>query len=223
MKSLRLVRVVAIAALALSAMTVSAAPPDNGGGGGPQMGGRGGGPPPFMNMMDRNQLSRTIATLGELNLSPDFTLSADQKQKLEAIRADFKKQQDQWKTDHAADLKASDDAINDLRDNGGPPDRDQMRSLFEARMKIMSTAPDGADAVKQVIALLTPDQAKQLQAKQDELDAQRQAMRDQFGGPGGGRGGPGGGGPPDGGGPPGGGPDNGGGGGSGNGGRGGGI
>src|SRR5437762_359768 len=41
-------------------------------------------------VMNRDSLSPLVMTLGELNLGPDFTLTAEQKQKIQTIRDDFK-------------------------------------------------------------------------------------------------------------------------------------
>jgi hypothetical protein len=131
-------------------------------------------------MGERNALSETLAILGDLNLSPGFTLSDEQKQKIQAIRDDFKKQQEAWRAEHAEELQKLDEQMAELRDAGGPPDPDQMREIMEARRELMSTAPDGEDESREVKAILTEDQLKQFEAREQAAEQERQRMRGQF-------------------------------------------
>jgi len=143
-------------------------------------------------MFGRDALSDAIALLGDLNLSPAFTLTADQKTKLQAIRDDFKKEQDKWAKDHEADIKDIEQQMADLRESGG--NREDIQKIMQARQKLQETAPKGDEFVKQIKALLTEEQLKLVTAKQAELTQQRKDMQRRFG-PGGPGGGPGGGGP----------------------------
>jgi hypothetical protein len=172
--------------------TAMAQPGGGPGGGGPGggfgfggPGGRGG----------RDALAETISQLGELNLTPGFTLTEDQKQQIQAVRDEFKKQQDKWAADHADEIKKINDQFQALRQAGGPPDPQQMQDIFQSRQQLYATAPSSDDAAAAIMAILKPDQAPQLKAKLDAAAAQRQQMRGRFGGGGPGGGGPGGGGP----------------------------
>lgn len=128
-----------------------------------------------------NALGEVVSVLGELNLSPDFTLTPEQKQKIQAIRDDFKNQQEMWRAEHAEELKQLDDRMAELMDGGGPPpEPEQMREVMEARRDLMSTAPDGENEAEQVKALLSEDQLKQFEARRTALEEERQQMRRQF-------------------------------------------
>ncbi|HEY8666037.1 MAG TPA: hypothetical protein VIL86_05195, partial [Tepidisphaeraceae bacterium] len=77
--------------------------------------------------------------------------------------------------------------------------REKYQELAKSREDLMASAPKGDDAAKQIKAVLTEDQNKQLDAKAAELEKQRAEMRDQmnlggrgFGGGQGGQGGQGG-------------------------------
>src|SRR5689334_10678569 len=85
----------------------------NRGGGG--AGGFGGGPG-MMGMMGRRPFDEALAALGDLNLSPDFTLTPEQKTKVQSVRDDFKKAQEKWRTDHADEIKKLDDQIAEIRE-----------------------------------------------------------------------------------------------------------
>lgn len=154
--------------------------------GGPPPGGPGFGGGRFMMPFERNVLQETLATIGDLNLSPGFTLSAEQKQQIQTIRDEFRKQQEAWRAEHADELKEIDDRFAEMRDAGGPPDPDQMRELMDARRELMSTSPDGEAQSEQVIALLTDDQKKQFEVRQAQIEKDREQMRPRFmpGGPG---------------------------------------
>src|SRR5207248_793628 len=120
-------------------------------------------------MMNRDFLSPLVMTLGELNLAPDFSLSAEQKQKIQAIRDDFKAASDAFKKDHAEEIKQLDDQQKEMMDGlqtGNIPDPAAMMELSEQRRALMQNAPDGAEHATQVKAALDPEQLKKLEAKE---------------------------------------------------------
>ena len=129
---------------------------------------------------ERDALSSVITTLGGANLLPGFNLTEEQKKKIQSIRDDFKYAMEQWRTEHADELKALDEQQEELFANmqagGGPPDPDQMRDLMEARRDLMDTAPNGEAQTEQVKAVLTPDQLKRFEEVQAALDKQREEM-----------------------------------------------
>ena len=180
---MRLSLILGLAAMGalLSSAAVMAQPAGGGGGG------RGGG------MMQQDPFVQQIDALGDLNLRPDFTLTKEQKEKLQAIRDDVKKAEDKWRADHAADLKKIQDDMMALRD---APDQDKMRELGTKRRELMQTMPKNDEAVGKIKALLTEDQAKALETRITERQEEGRARMGMggMGGPGGGRRGGGGGG-----------------------------
>lgn len=155
--------------------------------GGP--GGRGGG---GMFGMAQDPYQQAIAALGDLNLRPDFNLTAEQKTKLQAVRDEVKAAEDKWRTDHAADLKKIQDDSAAARQ---AQDQDKMREIMTARGELMQTMPKTDDAAQKVKALLTADQAKALDTRITERQEEaRTRMGGMMGGGRGGRGGGGGGG-----------------------------
>lgn len=143
-------------------------------------------------MMNRDLLAQLIMMLGDLNLSPDFNLSGEQKQKIQSIRDDFKGATDAFKKDHADELKQLDDQQKELMDgfqNGNIPDPGAMMELMEQRRAVMQNAPDGGEHASQIRALLTPDQLKKLEEKEATMAKEREEMQARFpmmrmGGPG---------------------------------------
>ena len=149
----------------------------------PGGGGRGGG------MMQPDPFVQTIDALGDLNLRPDFTLTKEQKEKLQAIRDEVKKGEDKWRADHAAELKKLQDDAAAARE---AQDMEKGREVMTKRRELMQTMPKTEDAVTQVKALLSPDQAKLLETR---ITERQEEQRARMGGMGfGGRGGRGGGG-----------------------------
>jgi len=154
----------------------------NGGGG--QMQGRirfGGGP-----MMMGDALGQFVNMLGAINLKTEFTLTADQKTKIQAIRDDFKQQMEKWRAEHADELKQMDEQQQEVMNNlqqGNPPDPNQMMEMEQQRKQLMDTAPNGEDHVEQIKALFTGDQAKIFEAKKVEIEQEREAMMQRMGGP----------------------------------------
>jgi len=150
-----------------------------GGGGRGGFGGFGGGPGGTTTFGQRDALRETLSVLGDLNLTPTFTLTQDQKDKIQTIRDDFKKAQEKWDADNKA-------KIDELRNGNADNRREQYRTLYETR-------PKSDEVIKQIIAVLTGDQAKALATKQAERTAdderRRTELMQRFGGGNFGRGG----------------------------------
>ncbi len=146
----------------------------------------------------RDPLTSLMTALGDVNLETDFTLTPEQKEKIQIIVTDFKKSTDKWKTDHEAELKKIQDDFAALRNNGGGRqaggnnaagggnNRAQFQQVIQARQALMDTAPKADEAIAQIKGLLTTEQLKKLQTKIDELQAEATAARQNaFGGRGG--------------------------------------
>jgi len=115
----------------------------------------------------RNLVTEFTSTLGELNLSPDFNLSREQKQKIQAARDDFKAQQIKWRTDHADDLRKLQEQMMAMfarGGGGGPAGPEQFQKLNNARQELMATSPDSAAAAERMVALLTDQQRGQFES-----------------------------------------------------------
>ncbi len=194
----RLMKSLVAGVVLIGACSVALAQPAPGGRGG---GGRGpgGGPPMRMGMQGQfgmNALDDVVIVVADLNMKPGFTLSEDQKTRIQAIRDALKAAQEKWRADNADELKDVQEAMASLREQGPGGDPEAWRDVMEQNMSLMQTAPNGNDEAEQLRALLSADQAKALDARQEELAAEREKMWQQMGGgrgPGNGQGGPGGG------------------------------
>ena len=167
------------------------------GGGGGGAGGPGGGPgapgafgrfgPTIMRAQAQDPLDEIIQLLGELNLGPDFTLSAEQKQSIQTARDEYKKQMDHWRTDHEEELKKLEDEMTQARAAiaqnaaaGQPNTRQNLQQIAQARQELTDTAPRSDETIVQIKGTLTTDQLKRLQAKETDRQAENEKLRQQI-------------------------------------------
>jgi hypothetical protein len=131
-------------------------------------------------MFGRDAFSGVVSALGELNLAPDFNLSAEQEQKVQSIRDDFKSAMNQWRSDNADQLKQLDDQQKEMFDamqsGGGMPDPGQMMEIAEQRRALNETAPNGEAHAGQLKEVLTADQRKRLDDRLAEIEEERKTM-----------------------------------------------
>jgi Spy/CpxP family protein refolding chaperone len=152
-----------------------------GGGGGGGRGGRGGMGMGMAGLTTDPAFAQLVSALGECNLAPDFTLTADQKQALKSIRDDVKAAQDKWRTDHAADITKLQADMQAARGGGGG----DMQAVMQKMTELRNTRPSTVDAQAAIKKLLTADQAKAVDAKVEELRAATPGRGGRGGGAGG--------------------------------------
>ena len=184
----RIVCGVAVAVLLMSGVALAQGGGGGGGGGRGGRGARGG-----MVGMGRGMMmgggdaafTHLITALGDLNLSPDFTLTKEQKENLKAIRDGVRAAGEKWRKDHQDEITKLQEEMRAARGGGGGN-----ADLMQKMRDLYQTYPKSDEAQEQVKALLTADQRKALDAKLAELE---QTRANRMGGRGG-RGGAGGGG-----------------------------
>jgi Spy/CpxP family protein refolding chaperone len=170
------------AALLLSFASVTFAQEGGGGGQGGGRGGRGGG---FGGAFGAgNQLTSALEVLGDLNLSPDFTLDKEQKTKIKGVREEYTKAMEKWRADNEQKLTA---LREEMRNAQG--DRDALQALRTKSQELYATAPKADESINAVKAALTAEQKTAFEKALAE-----RAERRGPGGPGGGGRGQGGGG-----------------------------
>lgn len=166
------------------------------GGGGPGAfgGGFGGNIAATLNTA-RDPMDELIMIIGDLNMKADFTLTADQKTKIQTARDGLKKVRDKWQADHEADFNQFTEQMNELRNSNNPQDmREKMQAITVARMEVMESMPKSDETVVEIKGILTTDQLKMLDTRLEERKAEQQKAREQMmermrnGGPGGGGG-----------------------------------
>jgi pimeloyl-ACP methyl ester carboxylesterase len=149
-------------------------PPAGGRGGpGPGGGGAGMGPGPMMfggggPFGGRDAVAEFLSALGEMNLSPDFSLAPEQKVKLKTARDAFKEEQSTWAAAHADDFRKIQEQMMAAFGRGGPPNAEAFKAINQARQELLSTAPDSDAAMQRMQAILSEPQRAQIQAWRDD-------------------------------------------------------
>jgi hypothetical protein len=147
----------------------------------------------------RNVLDPFVALLGDLNLSPTFNLTVEQKQKIADLRATHARFVDLWRRTNAADLADLQFELRELSGFGafrggftnGPVgdggedasrDSDKRRALFDTIRQFVASAPSGETQVQAIRDLLTPSQLEQLNARwlQSQVDAEQRRASEWF-------------------------------------------
>lgn len=139
----------------------------------------GAGPISFWN----DPFAELVRLLEELNLTPHFNLSVEQKDQIQAIRDGVRQAQERWRREHEAEYQAIDEETRKLAQAGGR-DVNAWRELWDKRRKIDQTAPGTDDAVRQLMLVLTDDQRKMVETRKTERKAaaeeQRRRMMEQW-------------------------------------------
>ncbi len=116
----------------------------------------------------QNPLDDLVRPLAELNLRPDFNLTAGQKADVLAIRNLYAARLAAWRAAHADDFRRQEQEWNDLRNGrGGPPGgrpTERWSQLREGRQRLLLGSPDPTDALTQIDAVLTGDQRRRFDA-----------------------------------------------------------
>lgn len=114
--------------------------------------------------LGRGELAATLVALSELNFTPDFTLTREQKEKIQAIREPYRAQLEAWAAEHAADLKTLQNRRQEMAGlpRGDPGSGAKMQEFAKAQQDLFAMAPKDDDIVKQIKAVLTEEQIKKL-------------------------------------------------------------
>jgi len=141
----------------------------------------------------RDPLDEVLLVLGDLNMKADFTLTAEQKTKIQESRDALKVLKDKWQADHEADFIQFQEQMNEIRTAGpgGTDTREKLQGIFTSRQELMETAPKSDETIVEIKGLLTTEQLKtldaRLAARKAEVEKARLEMQDRMrnGGPGG--------------------------------------
>ncbi|MGA2496774.1 MAG: hypothetical protein ABSH20_03490, partial [Tepidisphaeraceae bacterium] len=127
----------------------------------------------------RDALAEGLATLAMASLSPDFDLTNEQKQKIQAI-ADEATAAAKWRADHADELRKLDEDMRNARQDG---QREELELLTQKQQDLLAAVPKAEDLAAKLNAVLTPEQLKTtntIAAEKRAADDQRR--RQVFGG-----------------------------------------
>jgi hypothetical protein len=124
----------------------------------------------------RDELAETLTLLGDLNLTPSFTLSQDQKVQIQAIRDRLKQAQETWRKEHQSQLDLVQDQARGSPGAGGSAAAGQ--ELRRKRQELTATAPKTDEAAKEILAVLTADQRKAFDAKMTQRRDEQRKLRE---------------------------------------------
>ena len=127
----------------------------------------------------RDALSEAVAALGELNLSPSFNLTKEQKEKIQGIRDSAKQARDKWTAEHQEQINKIGEEFRAALQG---QERDKLREIGQQRQDLMSSAPKTEDAAAQLQAVLSDDQKKQLDEQIAKRQQEMQNAAGRFGG-----------------------------------------
>jgi Spy/CpxP family protein refolding chaperone len=142
-----ILRSILCAAFLLSFASVTLAQEGGGRGGRGGRGGFGGG---FFG--GGNELTTAVQVLGDLNLSPDFTLDKEQKTKIQAVRDEYAKAMEKWRTDNQEKLAAIREEMQNAQD------REARQAVMTKSRELYATGPKAEESVNQIKAALTAEQ-----------------------------------------------------------------
>jgi len=125
-----------------------------------------------------------VRLLEELNLTPHFNLSMEQKDQIQAIREGVRQAQERWRKEHEAEYRELDEEARRLGQAGGR-DVKAWREWAQKRRTIDQTAPRSDDAVKQLMLVLTEEQRQIVETRKAEKQAaaeqERRRMMERWG------------------------------------------
>ena len=116
----------------------------------------------------RDAFSEGLTALGDLALTPNFTITNEQKESIQSLKLDHKLAVDKWRGEHAEELGKLSEEAEAARESG---DRQKLRDIFQKRRNLMNAGPKPEDALKKLMGLLNEEQRTKL----DERIAQRRA------------------------------------------------
>jgi len=122
----------------------------------------------------RDPFVDALNALGDLALTPDFTITTEQKENIQSLRLDQKLATDKWRGDHADDLIKFTEQSQAARDAG---DMEKFRDIMQKRRNLMQSGPKPEDAVKKLNGLLNEEQRKRLEERMAQRRAEEEAAR----------------------------------------------
>jgi hypothetical protein len=120
----------------------------------------------------RDPFQDALNALGDLALTPGFTITNEQKESIQSLKFDQKLAMDKWKGEHADDLQKLQEERQAAIDSGN---REKLQDIRQKSESLRKNSPKPEDAVKKLMGLLNEEQRTRL----DERMAQRRAEEEQ--------------------------------------------
>lgn len=122
----------------------------------------------------RDPFTDALNALGDLALTPNFTITNEQKESIQSLRVDHKLAYDKFRGDHADELMKLTDEAQAARDGGNI---EKFRDILQKRRNVMNSGPKPEDAVKKLMGLLNEEQRTRLEERMAQRRAEEEAAR----------------------------------------------
>ena len=121
------------------------------------------------------QFDSYLRMVADMNMSPDFALEKAQKEKIVAVKDEFKKATEKFMADNKDEMAKIQDGY---RDAGRDPQKWQ--ELGKQSQELMAKGPKAQEYIDKVKAALTADQVKALDEKAKQAEEENRARMEQW-------------------------------------------
>ncbi len=127
-------------------------------------------------MLDRDPSEGFVGLLSELNMTPEFTLSPEQKTKIRDLREKFITDRRAFVTDHKKEFDYLTAQMTEART---ARDREAMGEAMESLRDLMAKGPTGDKLLEDLKAVLTDTQRKAVDQRLEEREQRMREWREQ--------------------------------------------
>ena len=113
-----------------------------------------------------------LMTLTQLNMTPEFTLDKEAKQKLQALREEYRAAQTKYFTDHRLDMEK---LQKEMMEAYKSRDVDDIKMAQKKMQEFQAAGVKAEDYVAKAKATLTPEQLKFVEERQAKAEQDRAA------------------------------------------------
>jgi len=138
-------------------------------------GDRGGRDDMLARMLERDPSEGFIHLLAELNMTPQFTLSPEQKQRIEDLRESFRAEREAFIAEHRKELDYIRAQMIEARE---ARDREAMGDAFNSLRDLMSRGPSREKIIEDIKAVLTDDQRAQVEQRIEQVEQRMREWRE---------------------------------------------
>jgi len=126
-------------------------------------------------MLDRDPSEGFIHLLAELNMTPQFTLSPEQKTEIQELRESFRAECEAFIAEHEEELDYIRAQMTEARE---ARDREAMGEAFSSLRDLMSQGPGREKIIDDLKAVLTDDQRAQVEQRIEQVEQRMREWRE---------------------------------------------
>jgi Spy/CpxP family protein refolding chaperone len=126
-------------------------------------------------MLERDPTEGFIFLLAELNMTPQFTLSPEQKTKIQDLRETFRAEREAFVAEHEKELDYIRAQMTEARE---ARDREAMGEAFNSLRDLMSQGPSREQIIEDIKAVLTDDQRARVEQRIEQRERRMREWRE---------------------------------------------